>query len=393
MESNNNQNNTTTSFKAVEQRRYGLLSLLSMVIGMVIGAGIFFKNPSMYQNSQSALLSMSAWVLMIMIVLFMIVGYIEIASSTKYTKQQGTLSNWAHNFIGPKTGKIISYYFGFVYIPITIASFAIYAAGQILYSTNPGWLEYATIIHPWLSIGLTAVISIGLMAFFFFMNTFSSKPGKIFQVSGTALKLIPLVVVVLTIIVMGVMVSLGDTTVLDSQDFTNVWDPNSGINSGINTNYNNPNQILNLFIFTLPGVMFAFDGFVFSASLQTEAKKQSTFKWALIIGMILISVIYFLFSWAVFTSATYDNGYDVSSGAIIANLFPNQTSWLPLTFSIIIAISILNAMSGSIITYSRTFASMSEHNHVVDSNGKLLRRNKVLVPYNLFIYVEWVLSN
>jgi hypothetical protein len=47
----------TNAITRTEGRQYGFLSIIALVIGSVIGAGIFFKNDSVNETTQSAILS------------------------------------------------------------------------------------------------------------------------------------------------------------------------------------------------------------------------------------------------------------------------------------------------------------------------------------------------
>jgi uncharacterized membrane protein len=40
-----------------EERRYGFLSIMALVVGSVIGSGIFFKNDSVNATTQSGFIS------------------------------------------------------------------------------------------------------------------------------------------------------------------------------------------------------------------------------------------------------------------------------------------------------------------------------------------------
>jgi hypothetical protein len=42
----------------VEQRKYGFLSIIALVVGSVIGSGIFFKNDSVNATTQSGFISL-----------------------------------------------------------------------------------------------------------------------------------------------------------------------------------------------------------------------------------------------------------------------------------------------------------------------------------------------
>ncbi len=428
---------TTKNVKSKSQdRQYGLLTILSMVVGIVIGSGIFVKNQSLYNSTSSSLLSISAWIFMTVMVLFMVFAFVEIASISKHKKEPGTLHSWTRDLINPKVGRIVGYFYVFVYFPILLVALSSYATNELMNTVNllSGWSLVQT--TPWgayfLKFGIATLFLVGFAA----MNMKTSKPGKLFQVSGTAIKLIPLVLLTFTALVIVPMAAAGIPTNAGNPTLeagaTNavletgaMWDPNSVTNTGMQGN----DSLFKLFVLALPGVMFAYDGFIWAAALQGEAKKQSTFKVALISGMLLVAFLYLSLSWAVFAifpytdvngdgiyQATYalgdlntvggiytdpstGNTYtgDVSTLTVTAAflvVFPNA-AWLASVISIIIVISIATSLSGNTIVAARNVSSLSEKDMILDSKGHYLQRNKALVPQNsakllMFVSIAWL---
>ena len=94
----------------------------------------------------------------------------------------------------------------------------------------------------------------------YFINIASAKGSKLVGNTGLALKTIPL----FTVIIMAfVALGMGDGVL-----------PTSGQIEGAN------DASFSAIILALPPIMFAFDGFVYSASMQNEAKSDKTFMTA-----------------------------------------------------------------------------------------------------------------
>jgi hypothetical protein len=55
-----NSKTTNTQQNKIQGRKHGFISMLSMIVGVVIGSGIFFKNDSMFRQSGSAIVTMIA---------------------------------------------------------------------------------------------------------------------------------------------------------------------------------------------------------------------------------------------------------------------------------------------------------------------------------------------
>ncbi len=400
------------------ERRYGLLSILSMIVGIVIGSGIFVKNQYLYSTTNSSLMSISAWIFMTIIILFMVVAFIEITSISKFKKEQSTMHSWSTDLIGPKFGKIVGYFYIFVYFPILVVALANYATTEVMNTVafTSGYSLAQT--SPWAAMGIKLNAVLVVFVGFSLLNMFTSKPGKIFQMTGTSIMLIPLLlltftsVVIVTMDASGLATNAGQSGNEIGQLYGGMATSDTGAMWSLNSEFNTANEsgqsLFKLFILALPGVMFAYDGFIWTASISNEAKSEKTFKLALIVGILLVAFLYISLSWAIFSVFPYveKNGIEgyqqagqIVNGSLVTVsdtsqlsvtaaflvIFPNA-QWLAILISLTIVTAIFTTLSGTVIVTARNVSSLSEKNMILDKHGKYLQRNKVLVPENSAIF-------
>ena len=163
-----------------------------------------------------------------------------------------------------------------------------------------------------------------IIAFVGMMNTFTEKPGKFFQSFGTGFQILPLLLIMVLVIMLLIVPDMFTATLPDGstavppgtpadpiydvpfipvEGVPNSFNPNSTINGGYYVGadgelvaYGTEQEIsgmLRVLILALPPIMFTFDGFLFASSMQNEAKSQKTFPMALVLGILLISLLYF----------------------------------------------------------------------------------------------------
>ena len=372
-------NKNSTGGSKQEESKYGILTMLAMIVGIVIGSGIYVVNDQLYDTSNSIGLSMIAWIIVSIIVLFMLISFIEISSMTAKTGESGTINNWSRKLLGPGFSKFAGFFFPLIYFPILLTGFSLYISGEILgnfyvddiYNAGAAWGYFA----------LSTVIALMFITSIFMMNAFTSKPGKIFQQTGTVIKLIPL----FTLILIGFLALVGAfiPTDVDGANVSGnaIFDFSNDAN-----NIKEGSSILLLILLMAPMVMFSFDGFLFAASLQNEAKKSSTYKVSAILGIIIIILTYVMMSAIAFTYG--DPGTIGADGEVtgseynVAAVFARMTGlqWIGIVVSIMIIISMATGLSGNSISQNRMLADLSAHNQIKDADGSLVARNKNLVP-------------
>ncbi len=354
--------------KSSSKQRYGMLSMIAMIVGTVMGSGIYVKNDSLMQTSNSAILSLSGWIVGGLIVGAMLIAFIEISSITSIKKEQGTFTNWGRHLWGEKFSKFIGGYFLFIYFPLVIMSESIFASEQ-LFQTD----LTQTFFSPWVGFMIITLISFLFVIGGFILNSIFVKTGKIAQLTGTIIKTIPLFLVVFLAVVILFGVSAGGA--IDTTGPNNVFDPNGGVNVGI-TEGANKSSIRVLLM--LPAILFAFDGFLFASSLSNETKSKNTYRNAAIISIFIITFIYISFSLSTFFLS---DGTAFSINGIIEHVFNESVaSVLSPIISVVISLSIITSLLGYTITSMWTMSDKSVDNEVVDKNGTLIKRNKSGVP-------------
>ena len=335
---------------------YGLFSLTAMVIGIIIGSGIFVKNSVLFGSNTSVILSMLSWLVGGIIILAMILSFLEIFSITEITNEQSTIGNWSKHLLGKRTGRILGYYYTMIYEPLSIVVIAMFGSNEFMKAL--GMQEFNYLPKLIWTIGITFLFLIML----FTMNAFFTKPGKIFQNIGTGVKIIPLSFVIILFI--GMMIfNFGDLNPIFSPEY------NKGMDKGAGGS-------INLLLISIPPVLFSFDGFLSAGSLSKDTNKKTTFRNAVIIGMIFVAIIYFLFSISTFALGDVTKSDYGSIQNVIYNKFPNNSFWLAPIISIIITFSITTAVSGTIIGTSALMTDLSATNSIKDVDGNFLKRNK-----------------
>lgn len=354
--------------------KYGLLSMIAMIIGIVVASGIFVKNTSIFADSQSTIIAICGWIIAGLIVLAMAVAFIEISSGTKNAGKTGTIANWAQLFIGKKTSLIIGIFFTILYFPIIICSLSFFAVsfiGQAFTFNNP---TSPSVLNSYL---FTTFLGIAVIFIILLVNTWWLKPGKIFQNFGTIIKFIPL----FFLIFLAIVISIGWVT--SSGDTNNIFNPGDPIaNPGIS------NGLVGL-LMILPAILFSFDGFLFADSLSTEAKKPKTYQTALIISILFVIAIYIFFSISVYYLADLSTG-DVSLAGALTNVFPNQ-GWIIIVIYLLMSLSILTAVNGLTVVLFRNFSELSRSDLLPDPEGQFLRRNKAHIAPRSAIVMSFML--
>ena len=347
------------------QGGYGLLSLMAMIVGIVIGSGIFVKNAGLTAINGSILNSIIAWIIGAAIVIAIVIAFFEIISITEISGEQATTANWGRHLLGVRFGKFVGYYITLIYFPLIMAGLFSFAGNQFIDTLNiSGAIDYSgwnSIQHEG-SIIIVTIIVLGVIAV---MNTTTKLPGKYLQNVGTAIKTIPLFFMVLLFIV---MLGTGDVS----------FDSSKLDNTEVSAEYQGMGNFT-LILMTIPSILFAFDGFLLAGALSKEAKKESTFKSAFLFSMIFIIVIYILFSVAIFglgDNNTDYGDYGTINNAIYASLSLDVANVVAPIVSGIIFLSIITGASGCYIAATRMLSDLSVHNAVVDKKMHYIENNK-----------------
>ena len=161
------------------EKKYGFYTAIAMVIGIVIGSGVFFKAEKVLTATGGDLpLGILAWGIggLIMIVC----AYVFATMATKYEKVNGVI-DYAEVTLGKNYAYFIGWFIVMIYYPSLTSVLAWVSA------------RYTCVLFGWSIVGGEAMaISCFFLIASYAINALSPRFAGKFQVSTTIIKLIPL---------------------------------------------------------------------------------------------------------------------------------------------------------------------------------------------------------
>lgn len=249
------------------KKKYGLLTAICMVVGIVVGSGVFFKAEAILNKTGGNLkIGILAWIIGGAIMI--ICAYTFSILATKYEKVNGVV-DYAEATIGEKYGYFIGWFLSTIYYPTLTMALA--------------WLSarYTLVVFMGDKADPTSGMCFVLTAFYligsFALNTLSPIISGKFQVSTTFIKLIPLLLMGIIGTIYGIT---NDNGVL-VENFTTVVNKVPASEA----------------IFTaVCATVFAYEGWIIATSINAELKdSKKNLPKALVIGSIIIVAIYALY--------------------------------------------------------------------------------------------------
>ncbi|MGI5978493.1 MAG: APC family permease [Oscillospiraceae bacterium] len=309
------------------KEKYGLGVAICMVVGIVIGSGVFFKAEKVLAaTGGSQPLGILAWVIggAIMVVC---AGTFAIMA-TRYSYVNG-LVDYAESTCGSNYAYFIGWFMAIIYYP-TLTSVLAWVSAR-----------FTCVLFGFDEVGGAAF---ALSAFFlcasFAMNALSPRIAGRFQVTTTVIKLIPL-------FLMGIVgLIAGLRSGMTVENFTTVVDPSKANSHGLLT--------------AVVATAFAYEGWIIATSINAELKdSKKNLPIALTVGSIVIIAIYVLYyvglTGGVTNEAMMKSGRE---GAKLAftTVFSNVGGTLLYVF---VVISCLGTLNGLMLACSRGMYSLA----------------------------------
>lgn len=301
------------------RRSLGFGSAISIVIGTIIGSGIFFKQASILDSASSSTMAIAAWVFGGVITLTAGLTIAEIGAQMPYT---GGLYVYVENLYGRICGFLAGWMQVIVYGPAIIASVAGFMSIMItnLFGIDAKWR---------IPVALITIIAIGLM------NFLENNVAAAFSVITTIGKMIPIAAIIIFGLFWGHQDALGQTV-------------------------SEVNRSAGGFGVAVLATLFGYDGWILIANLGGEMKNpQKLLPKAIILGISSVLVIYTLITIGIFRFIPAN---------MIHSLGENTTSYLATKafgdiggklLSIGIIISMMGTLNGKIITFPRIVYAMA----------------------------------
>ena len=322
-------------------RSLGLISSLSLVIGTVIGSGIFFKQAAVLDYAHSTNLALVAWLVGGLITMASGLTIAEIGSQMPHT---GGLYVYLEKIYGKFWGFLAGWMQIIVYGPTLIAALGSYLATLLV----------AFFDLPKTSTPLLAVIVITLIAAF---NLLSNRYGAAFQVITTIGKLLPIA----AIIIFGLLFGKANA-------FNQVATTSGSVT-------------LNGFGMAILATLFAYDGWVLIANMGGEIKNpQKLLPKAIVFGIGLVLIIYMLVTAGIFrvVPASLIHRLGDQAAAHFATIAFGQVGGKLLNIGIII--SIAGCINGKVMTFPRIMYAMAKNDELPFSKQLAYLNKRMRTP-------------
>ena len=245
------------------KEKYGLPVAIAMVVGIVIGSGVFFKAEKVLNvTGGDQKLGILAW--LIGGAIMVVCAYVFATMATRYSYVNG-LVDYAEVTLGSKYAYFMGWFMTMIYYP-TLTSVLAWVSAR-----------YACVLFGW---DITGGACLAIAAFFlctsYAVNALSPVLAGKFQVTATVIKVIPLILMG----IVGLVVGLSNG--LTVQNFTTVVNPINDVGSALFT--------------AVVGTAFAYEGWIIATSINAELKNaKKNLPLALLIGTIAVVIIYILY--------------------------------------------------------------------------------------------------
>ena len=342
-------------------RKYGLATAICMVVGTVIGSGVFFKAQNVLNATGGNMpLGIAAWAITGLLMIICSAQFAVMA--TKYEKVSGVV-----DYAEATCGK--GYAYGMAWFMVNI-----YYPGM---TSVLAWVSarYFGVLFGWdmTSANVMTLAGAFLIASYT-MNALSPKLAGKFQISATVIKLIPIVLMA----VVGTIVGLSNGTL--TGNFTTVVTEAVGGTSG------------GLFA-AIVATVFAYEGWIVATSINAELENpKRNLPIALVIGAFIVVIAYILYYIGVAGGAS--NAVLMEKGATTAfsNIFGGVGGTI---LNICIVISCLGTLNGLMVGATRGMYAIAAREEgpkpgmfaQVDKSTNMTTNSSV---WGLFICALWL---
>ena len=321
------------------KKKYGLFTAICMVVGIVIGSGVFFKAQTILNITMGDLpLGILAWIIGGVIMLICVLAFSMMAQ--KYVKVNGIVV-YAEATVGKKYGYYVGWFMTTIYYPTLTSVLCWLSARYTLVFITSCWPDFPLIIPAAEGGCVIGPECIALMLFYmccaYFVNAISPKLAGKFQTSTTVIKLIPLGLMA----VVGIIAGLVSPTHMLVNNFTaaqNIILPDGTTKSS-------------LLLAAVCATAFAYEGWIIATSINAELKDaKKNLPKALTIGAIIVVSVYIAYYLGVAGGASVETLMQDGATTAFTNIFGGV---LGNILNLFIAISCMGTMNGLMLGCTR----------------------------------------
>ena len=347
------------------EKRYGLPTAICMVVGTVIGSGVFFKAQNVLVATNGDMpLGILAWVITGVLMILCSLQFASMAQ--KYQKVSGVV-----DYAEVTCGKGYAYYLAWFMVNV-------YYPGM---TSVLAWVSarYFGVLFGWDLAGPEVLCVAGFALIgSYTLNAFSPKLAGKFQISATVIKLIPITLMA----VVGTIAGLKSGVL--TENFTTVVDAAAQAVGG--------GKSAGLFA-AVVATVFAYEGWIVATSINAELKNpKKTLPIALVIGSIIVVVAYVLYYIGVGGGASTE--VLMAEGATTA--FTNIFGKVGGTFlNICIVISCLGTLNGLMVGATRGMYAIASRGegpkpemfNEIDKSTNMVTNSSI---WGLFVCSAWL---
>ncbi|MDD3168456.1 MAG: APC family permease [Eubacteriales bacterium] len=331
-----------------QRREYGLFTTIAMIVGIVIGSGIFFKSDDMlgYTNGNVGLA-----VLVFCIAAFTIVfGCLSFSQLAALTDKPGGVITYANEFVGKRCASMFGWFQVFIYYP-TLTVLISWVVG-IYVGLTMGW-----------ELTFVGMVGVGLVWFFicFLYNILSAKIGGIFQEASVIIKLIPLFAIAIGGLIFGDPIAAIQNPSPEAIQATKTLGWAAAIGP----------------------IAFSFDGWVVSTAVAHEVRNsKKNVPKALVLAPLFVLAAYLMYFLGITGYLGVDQVMEMGDTAVAVA----ATNLLGPTFAgiiyVFVTISVMGTVNGVILGYIRLPYSLALRNAIPFSNSLKKINPRLNMPVN-----------
>ena len=312
------------------KKKYGLVTAICMVVGIVIGSGVFFKAQNVLQYTQGNMpLGILAWVIGGIVIVVCSYNFATLAN--KYEKVNG-LVDYAEATLGSRYAYMLGWFATTIYYPGMTSVLAWVSARYtlVLFGSDD------------ITGGLCLALSCLYLCLSYAINALSPIIAGKFQVGSTAVKLVPLIIMA----IVGTIVGLKNGNTAAAFQTWNLVEQ-TGVGAPL--------------FAAVVATAFAYEGWIIATSINAELKdSKKNLPIALVVGAILIVAVYILYYIGLAGGAEIADLKD-GAGAPTAflNIFGNVGG---TALNAMIVVSCLGTLNGLMVASTRSHYALSARN-------------------------------
>lgn len=323
-------------------KKFGLITAICMVVGIVIGSGVFFKVQNILEITGGNVIS-GVLALVIGGIIMIVCATSFSFLATKYTKINGVV-DYSSETVGKGYGNMVAWFLAVIYYP-AMTSVLVWVTAR-----------YTGVLFGWDITGsnvmtLGMIYLVGILA----VNAFAPILAGKLQVTTTVIKLVPLFLMGFVGLIYGLVNNVAIFEVVDGvvvktgKDSLQILIEN--FKSSINFDFKS-------MLKALVAAAFAYEGWMIATSISEElheAKKNLPI--ALFFGTIIIMIVYVLYYLGVTGGATTD--VLIYGGAQYAFL-QIFGSFFGTLLNVFIVISCIGTLNGLMVATTRAFYTIGK---------------------------------